>query len=474
MTRSRTIVLAWLCLAPPGAAVLGQTPPPIPIRPLGRVDATSKEPLSSIGAIRPLSDGRVLVNDEEGHRLLLLDASLAHTIIVADTSSTAVRAYGRLAGALFPFFGDSSLFADVAALAMLVVDPNGKINRVFSPPLGPAGGLAYLRSVGYGVAFDGIGNLVFQANGGMGVPVLPPGVPSVTTLERDSTLIVRTNLATKSRDTVARLRTPGAARITPSGVEGCVAVTTLSNPLPLADSWTVMSDGTIAVIRVIDYHIDWYAPNGVRHSSPRIQHSWIPFTDAQRAAFMDSVRVADSVADAADRAATSDAASSVSLANAAVAAAVARALPGTDDGTAGGGRGGGGRAGGAGIGVPAVPGMAGLAGGVSHGATQCRVPGPPTTGRQYIDPTALPDYLPPFLGQVGVAKADADGHIWIRSYEMGASSDRLVYDVVDRQGKLIDRIQLSPGATIVGFGPGVVYLSTADGGRFTLARANIH
>ena len=47
-----------------------------------------------------------------------------------------------------------------------------------------------------------------------------------------------------------------------------------------------------------------------------------------------------------------------------------------------------------------------------------------------------------------------------------------VYDVINRQGVLIDRIQVPPGRVIAGFGPGgVVYIGVVDGNITRLERA---
>jgi hypothetical protein len=49
-----------------------------------------------------------------------------------------------------------------------------------------------------------------------------------------------------------------------------------------------------------------------------------------------------------------------------------------------------------------------------------------------------------------------------------------VYDLVNRRGELFDRIQLPPGYTLVGFGPGrVVYLSMRDATGMHLARVRL-
>jgi hypothetical protein len=83
----------------------------------------------------------------------------------------------------------------------------------------------------------------------------------------------------------------------------------------------------------------------------------------------------------------------------------------------------------------------------------------------------LPDYKPPFAG--GAARADADGNLWIRTTPPTAR-DGLVFDVVNGRGALVDRIQLPPGYTLAGFGPGrVVFLGNRDATGLHLSRVRL-
>jgi sugar lactone lactonase YvrE len=89
-----------------------------------------------------------------------------------------------------------------------------------------------------------------------------------------------------------------------------------------------------------------------------------------------------------------------------------------------------------------------------------------------VSPSALPDYWPPF-GQ-GAAKADVDGNLWVRTTARRADAiGGPIYDVIDRTGKLIDRIQVPPGRQIIGFGKGgTVYMAARDGGNAWLERTH--
>jgi hypothetical protein len=48
-----------------------------------------------------------------------------------------------------------------------------------------------------------------------------------------------------------------------------------------------------------------------------------------------------------------------------------------------------------------------------------------------------------------------------------------VYDIIDKEGKLVDRVVLPPGSAIAGFGPGVVYLATRDADGTHLKRVKV-
>ncbi len=58
---------------------------------------------------------------------------------------------------------------------------------------------------------------------------------------------------------------------------------------------------------------------------------------------------------------------------------------------------------------------------------------------------------------------DADGNLWIRTSATRAGAAGSIYDVVNRRGELIDRVQLPAARQIVGFGKGgVVYMLARD------------
>src|SRR5207248_1451274 len=86
---------------------------------------------------------------------------------------------------------------------------------------------------------------------------------------------------------------------------------------------------------------------------------------------------------------------------------------------------------------------------------------PPLTPPTPVQTTEMPDYLPAVERNVGSFRADADNRLWIRPKPLAGAprGGGPVYDVVDRTGALIDRVQLPAGRTLAGFGlGGVVYV----------------
>ena len=90
----------------------------------------------------------------------------------------------------------------------------------------------------------------------------------------------------------------------------------------------------------------------------------------------------------------------------------------------------------------------------------------------FVSPSELPDYKPAFFA--GAVRADMDGNLWIRTIPTQKIEGGPVYDVVNRKGELVERVQVPAGRTIVGFGPGgAVYLAGREGDRFILERARV-
>jgi hypothetical protein len=187
-----------------------------------------------------------------------------------------------------------------------------------------------------------------------------------------------------------------------------ISIETTYDPLPVVDAWAMTSDGTVAVLRTRDYHIDWLSADGKWISTPKMPFDWQKVDDARKTQLIDST--------------------------------VARWQGQNDRIMNGGGRG-----------------ATGLA--------------PLIAARP--DPATVSDYFPPINDRPGAVAADAENNVWIRTTTMVDA--RPVYDVIDRRGEVIDRVQLPAFRTIAGFGPGVLYMAVQQqiGGKVRLERARI-
>lgn len=436
--RSTVLLAAAVAIAASTAGAQQAARPPI--RPLGPVTASSSESFGVISAVRPLSEGRLLVNDMRGRRVMMLDASLSAVGVVADTTSATGNAYASRFAGILPYRGDSTLFIDPQSLSMLVIDPAGKIARVMSIPRSQDA-VALTGGVLGGAAFDGQSGIVYRGGGNMQMRrTAGPGGSMHPPEQPDTAAVVRIDLATRKLDTVTFVKIPKLNIQMTTNDKGEITITREINPLPTVDEWAVLPNGSIAIVRGRDYHIDWVHSDGTRSSSAKIPFDWQRMTDEDKAAFIDSVKAARARLLAADSAAAAGAAS-------------------------GGGQ--------------VRDGAGAAAAGATMTVMSMRTGGPggtvTTSGGaanvEFVSPDELPDYRPAFFA--GALRVDGEGNLWIRTTAMPTEQGASVYDVVNGKGELIDRVQVPAGKTIVGFGTdGAVYLTTRKGADTVLERAS--
>jgi len=412
------------------------------VRQIGRLEHMTTDSLASATGAIPLPDGRVLVNDARGRRLLVFDSTLSHPIVIADTTDATLEAYSRQVGSLIHFRGDSALFVDVGSLSMIVVRPDGRLGRILAVPhpddaqhLFPVFGLP---------GFDVHGRLVYHTAAGPEGIVVRCCIGTLRATDAsgramtgkqkipkpDSAFLVAVDLSARRTDTIAAIKiayTPQRFVFDNDGYNTAIEQT--YRPLPVVDAWAVLSDGTVAIVRGRDFHVDFLAAGGRWTSAPKLPFDWQRLDDARKMAIIDSATKEDQTR-------------RDSLAR--------RRATQSGPGRGGGGRGGGGRS-----------------GGVGSGMGGQEVPG--IIVRAEIQD--VPDYVPPF--GANAAFADMNDNLWIRTSTLVGG--RPVYDVVNRRGELIDRVQLPSFRTIAGFGRDVIYMAVQDPtGAVHLERARIH
>lgn len=276
---------------------------PIPIRQIGPILATSTENVGPAVSVRGTSDGHVIVGAGTRQRVYAFDSTLKNFTMVVDsgagTGNIAIRTTG-----LIPYLADSTLLPDFGANALIVLDPSGKEVRSMAPPR--AQDLIFLGiPAGLGrPGFDPQGRLVYRTQAPPNIRPRPnPSggqTAAMTPVNADSAPILRGNFDTRRVDTVAWMKTPSQGRMAMdmkenlAGGPPSITLRMLLNPFPMSDEWAILSDGTIAIVRVHDYHIDWIDPDGTRRSSSKMPIEWRQYTDAERTQRVDSIRkVAD-------------------------------------------------------------------------------------------------------------------------------------------------------------------------------------
>jgi hypothetical protein len=414
------------------------------VRPLGAIEATSKETFGAVLTVRHTPSG-VLVNDIANRRLLRFDPKLAGFTVIADTTPATASAYAGRVANLIAYHGDSSLFIDAASSSMLVLDGAGQVARVMALPrsrdagvLGSAIGNVGMDAQGR-LAYRAMPNVQFRMMGAPGAGGAPPQ-PEVP----DTAPVVRVDLATRTTDTLGYVKVPRPkVDIQRDEATGRMSVNMIVNPLPTVDEMVVTSNGSVAIVRGRDYHVDWIRADGTKESTPKMQHNWQRLTEEEKTTFLDSLKAARErfLASQPQPAGPQPGAASA-----------------TTQGPNGERRqqttmiiGGGGPA-------------AALGGGGPMGMNNRNV--------TWVPASELPDYKPPFFN--GNVRADADGNIWVLTIPTRGIPGGPVYDVINGKGELVDRVQVPAGRTVVGFGSGgVVYLAAREGNTTTLEKAKM-
>jgi len=393
-----------------------------PIRPVGAVVSRTKADIGDARSIRVLSDGRLLVHDVSGRRLLLVDSTLTtvRAIEVRPATSGMIAASVLLAAR-----GDTSFL--ITGDEIDVIDPAGSIVR--SIPL-------RTREIGMDIAStratgDRAGRILYLPPAPFFLSLVPREFVGDTIVRGPEFVpVLRYDPTTQRTDTAAMIRGPRRRQALTRWENGGRGVSA-HDPFPLiGDDWTVLADGTLAIARLQGYSIDWISPAGATASSLALAHAWTAISPAAKQRLVDSLRVAHNAARA-DSTFPFDSARYDSL------ALVAKANPEA----------------------------------ITNSERKPISLGPRPVRMQFVAPADLPDSMPAFAP--GGMLADAEDNAWIENYSPVRSGGGIVYDVVNRRGALIDRVELPPGSSLLAFTPGFVFLRMPAGNGAAIVKARI-
>ena len=413
-----TLVRCFRCLvvALTSAAAAGAQAP-IPVRTIGPILATSTENVGQAVTVRGTSDGHVIVGagGRQKRVRVRFDAEEIHDrrrLRRGHRGAIPIRTTG-----LIPYLGDSTLLPDFGANALLVLDATGKQVRSMAPPR--AQDLMFLGiPAAFGrPGFDPKGRLIYRSQ-------IPPNLRPSANAVRQSESGDDAGEPRLGADRARRLRhahgsIPSRGCETPSqgrmgmemkenlaGGPPSITMHMLMNPFSMADEWSVLSDGTIAIVRVHDYHIDWIDPDGTKRSTPKMPIDWRRYTDAERTQRVDSIRrLADEQ--------------------------IKRQHRGRQR-------------------APARRRS-------SSTWRSCPTASSRASGRR---------------SSRGRCSRISTRNLWILPTTSTNAANGFTYDVVNRKGEVVERVQLPKDHVLVGFGPrNVVYLTKADGKATYLERA---
>ena len=237
-----------------------------PVR-LTKPDAAFPEPFTFVASLRELRDGRVLVLDRRDRIVLLVDFQTGKATSVG-REGTGPGEYTQ-PGRLFPLPADTTAIYDGPARRFVIVEPNGRMGDAFR--MDAATGAAR-RGGGVPKYSDAQGRVFTEgsayANGELRAA--------------DSTPVMRFARDADAGDTLTYVHLDKETIQIRSLDGGGVSVSNGVRAFAWRDDWVAFPDGGVAVVRVADYHVDWYSAAGVRTAGRPVATLRIAVTDADK------------------------------------------------------------------------------------------------------------------------------------------------------------------------------------------------
>jgi hypothetical protein len=243
---------------------------------LGRPVAEFPEPFTYISTIRELRDGRLLAVDEQERTLNIIDFAAGTTKVVGRAGSGP----GEYAtpGRLVALPGDTSLLHDPRNGRYLLIKPDGTPGDTYHladaamASLGARGSIPRATDANGAIYFEG-SPLARRAGG--------PAAQA-----NDSIPLMRYNRRSARLDTVTWLQVAAQnVQIRPGSDRGGVSISVGVQAYPERDDWAALPDGSVAVARGRDYHVDWYSPSRTRSTGPAVRFSRARVTEKDKEAW---------------------------------------------------------------------------------------------------------------------------------------------------------------------------------------------
>jgi hypothetical protein len=261
-------VLVFVSLSLSNASLAAAQNPPV--KRLSQPQAEYAEPFTDIGAIRELSDGRVIVVDARELTVKLVDFRTGAATTIG-RSGEGPGEY-RWPSRLYALSGDSTLLHDGANGRLMIIQPDGKPGGFYDPnEVQTDSGSARLRrfnlrsSDGRRFLYGEAQPIRIGANGAMELA--------------DHAAIERLEFSSKKRDTIGfwPVRKDANARLIPGA--GVVTQPRM-DAWPVWEHWLVSPSGRIAFVFPDPYRVDFVDATGKVTQNPPIPYERVRVDDA--------------------------------------------------------------------------------------------------------------------------------------------------------------------------------------------------
>jgi hypothetical protein len=240
---------------------------------LDQPEATFAEPFGSVADLLELPDGRIMVADGLGQALVVIDMATGS----ADTVGRIGQGPGEYKSpdGVFPLPADSTLLVDLGNGRLALMGPDYSLGE--TTPIAQddeGGGIKLVLPRGT----DDEGRVYFQM-----MPPMRPGADMP-----DSAMVGRWDRSTGAIDTVASVKLRERSRQSSGGRDN-QNVRIMPLPLTLEDAWAVRHDGTVAVARSGEYHLEWIRPDGSIVSGPPVAYEPVSVKKADKEAWIEEL-----------------------------------------------------------------------------------------------------------------------------------------------------------------------------------------
>jgi hypothetical protein len=233
---------------------------------IGKPLAEFGEAFTAATSVRELKDGRVIVSDSKDKVVQLVDFATGKATRIGREGGG--PAEFMIPGRLFSV-GDSTWMYDQGHDRFLVISATG-VARATRPM-----GLDELTRIQGPRGVDIRGRVVARTR-----------ASAVLNGPDTDEWLIRVPGTTKKADTITKLSLPRDRHTGAQNIGGGKLRLINNKPYASEDVAAVAPDGRVAVVRVRDYHVEWYLPDGKRVVGPPVSYKPIALDKTEKTAFL--------------------------------------------------------------------------------------------------------------------------------------------------------------------------------------------